>query len=63
MERTLFIHYKKAHGPVDLISKGLLIVIGIIMIKFAISGMGIPPTLALLLGAFLIISQILGFFM
>ena len=54
---------KKAHGPVDLISKGILIVTGIIMIKLAFSGIAMAPSIMGLFGAFLIVSQILGFFM
>jgi hypothetical protein len=54
---------KKAHGPVDMVSKGILIIVGVLFIKFAFSGISLAPLWLFILGLFLIISQILGFFM
>lgn len=54
---------KKAHGPIDLISKFILVIVGIVFIKLAISGVSLPASILLLFGIFLVISQILSFFM
>ena len=54
---------KKAHGPIDLISKVVLVIVGIVFIKLAISGVSLPASILLLFGIFLVISQILSFFM
>lgn len=54
---------KKAHGPIDLISKFILVIVGVVFIKLAISGVSLPASILLLFGIFLVISQILSFFM
>lgn len=54
---------KKAHGPIDLISKFVLVIVGVVFIKLAISGVSLPASILLLFGIFLVISQILSFFM
>lgn len=54
---------KKAHGPIDLISKIILVIVGIVFIKLAINGVSLPASILLLFGIFLVISQILSFFM
>jgi len=54
---------KKAHGPIDIGSKIILVILGIVFIKLAVSGVSLPPTVLLFFGIFLIISQILSFFM
>lgn len=58
-----FFNSKKAHGPIDLISKVVLVIVGIVFIKLAISGVSLPASILLLFGIFLVISQILSFFM
>jgi len=54
---------RKGHGPIDLISKVILVIVGIVFIKLAISGVSLPASILLLFGIFLVISQILSFFM
>ena len=52
----------KGHGPIDYISKGFCITLGIILIKLSSGGVQIPGMIALITGILLILLSVLAFF-